>query len=61
VYKEIVKKTRERLSRHYLTRTDLTYAEISFLVGFGEPSSFFRAFREWTGETPESVRLGVAG
>ena len=61
VYKEIVKETRERLSRHYLTRTDLTYAEISFLVGFGEPSSFFRAFREWTGETPESVRLGVAG
>jgi AraC-like DNA-binding protein len=60
-YKDIVRQTRERLARHYLTNTSLSYAEISFLVGFGEPSSFFRAFREWTGETPESVRLGVNG
>ena len=49
-YKEVVRKTREQIARDYLTNTTLTYAEISFLVGFEEPSSFFRALREWTGE-----------
>ena len=58
-YKEIVRDTREQLARHYVTNTNLAYAEISFLIGFEEPSSFFRAFREWTGETPESVRFAV--
>lgn len=56
-YKAVVSATRERLSRHYLRNPDLAYAEISFLVGFEEPSSFFRAFREWTGMTPEAARL----
>lgn len=60
-FKGIVRDTREELARHYVTNTQLAYAEISFLIGFEEPSSFFRAFREWTGETPESVRrLAVA-
>lgn len=30
----------------------LTLAEISFLLGFSEPSAFFRAFKRWTGLTP---------
>lgn len=55
-YREVLDSTRERLAHHYLTRTDLSYGEISFLLGFSEPSPFFRAFRNWTGETPESVR-----
>jgi AraC-like DNA-binding protein len=59
-YKEVVRQTREQLARHYVTNTTLPYAEIGFLLGFEEPSSFFRAFRGWTGETPESVRFAVA-
>lgn len=55
-YTEIVRKTREDLARHYLANTELAYAEISFLIGFEEPTSFFRAFREWTGETPDTAR-----
>jgi AraC-like DNA-binding protein len=58
-FKEIVTRTREQLARHYVSNTNLAYAEISFLIGFGEPSSFFRAFREWTGTTPESARMAV--
>lgn len=58
-HKSIVRSTREKLARHYLTNTTLTYAEISFLLGFEEPTSFFRAFRGWTGETPEDTRLSV--
>lgn len=58
-YKEIVKNTREQLAGHYLTNTQLAYAEISFLLGFEEPSSFFRAYRDWTGETPEQARMAA--
>jgi AraC-like DNA-binding protein len=30
--------------------------EIAFLLGFEDPNSFYRAFMEWTGETPDSAR-----
>ena len=32
---------------------------ISFLIGFEETSSFFRAVREWADKTPESARFAV--
>jgi AraC-like DNA-binding protein len=60
-YQQILKETREALARHYLERTALPAAEISFLLGFDEPNSFYRAFRTWTGTTPESVRSSRAG
>lgn len=55
-FKEVVQQTRRSLSEHYLGRTQLSYSEIAFLLGFREPSSFFRAFQDWTGTTPESLR-----
>lgn len=55
-FQTLLNQTREELARYYLTSTDLTHMEISFLLGFGEPSSFFRAFQSWTGMTPEEVR-----
>ena len=52
----VVRETRESLARHYLQRTDLPVNEIAFLLGFGEPRSFYRAFRDWTGRSPDQVR-----
>ena len=49
--------TREALARHYLANTSLPAAEISFLLGYEDPNSFYRAFRTWTGHTPETVRV----
>ena len=59
-FREVLDHTREALARHYLERTRLTSAEISFLLGFEEPNSFSRAFHRWTGETPDSVRHAYA-
>lgn len=39
-----------------LSRTVVPLAEVSFLSGFSEPSSFHRAFRRWTGMTPAEWR-----
>ena len=55
-FQQILRDTREALARHYLENTALPAAEISFLLGFDEPNSFYRAFRAWTGSTPESIR-----
>lgn len=55
-YQAVLNQTREDLARHYLSTTTLPCAEISFLLGYGDPNSFFRAFVDWTGSTPESLR-----
>jgi len=55
-FQALVAGTREELARHYLTQTRLSHAEISFLLGFEDPNSFFRAFQDWTGSTPERWR-----
>jgi AraC-like DNA-binding protein len=55
-FQQILDATRTELALHYLESTDLSIAEISFLLGFSEPNSFYRAFRLWTGSTPDHVR-----
>lgn len=60
-YGGVLKDTREALALHYLQRTTIPNSEIAFLLGFHEPNSFFRAFAEWTGRTPEAVRRGAVG
>jgi AraC-like DNA-binding protein len=50
---------RESLARHYLTSTAMPAAEISFLLGYSDPNSFYRAFHTWTGSTPETVRAAA--
>ena len=55
-FQHVLDATREELARHYLRTTGMAGAEISFLLGFEDPSSFVRAFHDWTGKTPEQVR-----
>jgi AraC-like DNA-binding protein len=52
----VLAQTRTELAHHYLGSTALSAAEISFLLGFGDPNSFYRAFQTWTGTTPENAR-----
>ena len=47
---------REKLARYYLTNSTTSGGEISFLLGFDDSNSFFRAFHTWTGTTPERFR-----
>ena len=50
---------REDLARHYLSNSHYTSNQIAFLLGYEEPTSFFRAFRNWTGQTPDFVRSSI--
>ncbi|MEL6564795.1 MAG: helix-turn-helix domain-containing protein [Pseudomonadota bacterium] len=49
---------REALARQYLTSTELNVEEISYLLAYRDPNSFYRAFQGWTGQTPGAVRSG---
>jgi len=55
-YQTLIDHVRRRYAERYLADDRLAIAEVSFLVGFSEPSNFHRAFRRWTGETPAAFR-----
>jgi AraC-like DNA-binding protein len=38
---------------------DLPVEGVAFLLGYDEPSTFFRAFRRWTGTTPQQYRKTI--
>jgi AraC-like DNA-binding protein len=52
----LLDETRRALAEQYLRRTDFSVAEVAYLVGFAEASSFNRAFRRWTGRAPGDAR-----
>ena len=55
-YKELVDETRRELAAHYMAESHLTINEITYLLGFSEPSNFSRAFKRWTGKSPSAYR-----
>lgn len=59
-FQGVLSATRESLARHHLLRSCLSAAEISFLLGYHDPNSFYRAFHAWTGTTPEALRASAA-
>ena len=55
-FQDVLATTRAELAHHYLSRSNMGGAEISFLLGYDDPNSFVRAFHQWTGQTPEGRR-----
>lgn len=58
-FQHILDKLRESLAHHYLRNTEMSSAEISFLLGYEDSNSFARAFQAWTGKTPQMVRSEI--
>ncbi len=55
-FTEVVRECRLRMANHYLRQTHLPITEIAFLVGYQEINSFYRAYKGWSGRTPQEVR-----
>lgn len=60
-FRALLKDVRERLARKYLEKDELTVEEISVLLGYSEPPAFSRAFKHWTGLSPEHFRRRGSG
>lgn len=55
-FKALLDESRRQLAFSYLRQSDCSINEICYRLGFNEPSSFNRAFRRWTGESPGKWR-----
>ncbi|MBM7060816.1 AraC family transcriptional regulator [Pseudomonas sp. UL073] len=55
-FQQLLDDTRRELAAQYLAQPNLTLLEISYLLGFADPSNFFRAFRRWFDTTPGEYR-----
>ena len=58
-YQAILDDSREALALDLLRNSETPLYEIAFIVGFTEPSAFYKAFRRWTGKRPGDYRRDV--
>lgn len=59
VFNDMLDTMRAGAARTYLAQRDIAATEIAYLLGFAEQSSFNRAFKRWTGQTPGEFRRGI--
>jgi len=55
-YKAIVKEALAIVAKRYLREKRLTIQETAYEMGFADSSTFHRAFKRWTGNTPGSYQ-----
>ncbi len=56
-FNALADEVREATARLYLEQPDMALAEMAYLLGFADQSTFHRAFKRWTGITPKQARL----
>jgi AraC-like DNA-binding protein len=50
---------RKTMALTLLRDRSISIEEVAFLLGFAEPSTFFRSFKRWTGRTPRRFRIAA--
>lgn len=55
-YQQLVNEFRADLAKEYLQSMSMTSKEISYLLGFDDSNSFYRAFKSWTGQTVQEYK-----
>ena len=60
-YQAIKDQVRQEMATLWLADPSITYAEIAERLGFADVSSFYKAFRKWTGTNPGQYRGLILG
>jgi AraC-like DNA-binding protein len=55
-YRALSDAVKQELAEHLLANPVLAISDIAYKLGYAEPTSFQRAFRQWTGSTPMEFR-----
>jgi AraC-like DNA-binding protein len=55
-FQELKDACRRDASIAYLNRPELSINDVAILMGFTDPSAFYRSFKKWTGMTPGEFR-----
>jgi AraC-like DNA-binding protein len=56
-YQKLLDDVRKNMAVKYMEDRNISVSEISYLIGFSDPRAFHRAFKRWTGSTPETLRF----
>jgi AraC-like DNA-binding protein len=59
-FRTLLLEVRRELAERYIADNSLPLAEISYMLGFSDTSSFSRAFKRWTGDSPNVFRSNSA-
>lgn len=57
-YLDLLDTMREGTAKSYLNDSKISITEAAYLLGFSEQSAFTRAFKRWTGSSPNEYRKG---
>jgi len=60
LFNDVLDAMRFRAAKSYLAKRDVAAREVAYLLGFAEQSSFNRAFKRWSGQTPVDYRRRTA-
>jgi len=60
-YNDLLQDARMHLACKYLKYGHRSVVEVTYLLGFSEPSAFSRAFKRWTGESPAGYQAKTNG
>lgn len=55
-FRQLLEEVRKDIAISHLKESAISTTDISFLLGFSEPSVFQRSFKKWTGRTPAAFR-----
>ena len=55
-FAELVDEVRRELAQRYFQHSDCSPTEITFALGFSDPSNFYRACKRWFGRSPSTMR-----
>jgi AraC-like DNA-binding protein len=55
-FHSVVEEARREMAQHYLLQSSLELNETAYLLGYEDPNSFIRAFRNWEGTSPGEWR-----
>jgi AraC-like DNA-binding protein len=55
-FRALLLEVRRELAEKYILDNSMPLAEISYMLGFSDTSSFSRAFKRWTGDPPNAYR-----
>ncbi len=55
-YRKLVSEVRQEAAKRYLMKQDLSIDEIIYILGYSETSTFYKAFKRWTGYTPHNFK-----